>query len=316
MSKKTHEKQLERARAKRAAERAQQHSSRVRVIAILLVLALAFSVVVAVLASGGGTPDPVVSPSPNVTPTEVATGAFAQPCDLSGAPAPSSTATPYDERPTFDVNSQAVYRVEMETTCGTIVALLDPTVSPTTVEAFLALSRDGYYDGAPFHRVIEGFMIQGGDPTGTGTGNGTFPGYTMAEETDKAQELFDLFGGYPRRALAMAKTAQPNSTGSQFFVVQGRVPSFEPADLPPEYTVFGWAIEGMDVVDRIAAGPYRADNPQLAANPVHIVGVTFTEVERPEGGIYPTNVDDADGPAGDEPSADGATTDPTPTLSP
>ena len=286
MSKKTHEKQLARARAKREAERAVARSNRNRVIVIVMVVLLIGTLAFA-LTGGDDTPEVIDDPTSLPTdPSALPSGSFAAACDP--AVGPTSTATPYTEPPTTEVNPDVVYEVAIATTCGEIVVLLDPQVAPATVENFLALARDGYYDGSPFHRVMEGFMIQGGDPTGTGHGNGgTFPGYTIDDELAQAEALVAEFGGYPRGALATAN-AGPNTVGSQFFIVQGQVPTFAPAGLAPQYTVFGWTVEGLDIVDRIAVGPYRLDNRELAANPVVITGITITEVERPAEGIYPT----------------------------
>jgi cyclophilin family peptidyl-prolyl cis-trans isomerase len=124
----------------------------------------------------------------------------------------------------------------LQTSEGTIELELYPDDAPKTVENFVKLSRDGFYEGVIFHRVIPDFMIQGGDPTGTGMGG---PGY----------EFEDEFNQHPvaRGALAMAN-AGPNTNGSQFFIVTAEATPW----LDGKHTVFGKVTSGMDVVDRIA----------------------------------------------------------------
>ncbi|HGJ66074.1 TPA: peptidylprolyl isomerase [bacterium] len=118
---------------------------------------------------------------------------------------------------------------------GKIVFEFYPKDAPKTVDNFIALTNKGFYNGLKFHRVIEGFMAQGGDPEGTGTGG---PGYTIKDEFNSRKHL--------RGTVAMARTQMPNSAGSQFYIC------FEPQPhLDGEYTVFGQVIEGMDVVDKI-----------------------------------------------------------------
>jgi peptidyl-prolyl cis-trans isomerase B (cyclophilin B) len=124
----------------------------------------------------------------------------------------------------------------METNRGTIELDLFDEDAPVTVENFLKLARDGYYDGVIFHRVIEDFMIQGGDPTGTGSGG---PGYTFEDEANDHPVA--------RGALAMAN-AGPNTNGSQFFIVTAEACPW----LDGKHTVFGRVTAGMDVVDEIS----------------------------------------------------------------
>src|ERR671932_2897720 len=138
----------------------------------------------------------------------------------------------------------------METNHGTIELELFDADAPTTVENFVKLSRDGFYDGVVFHRVIEGFMIQGGDPTGTGTGG---PGYQFEDEINDKKVV--------RGALAMAN-AGPNTNGSQFFIVTTDACPW----LDGKHTVFGQVTAGMDVVDRISELPRDArDRPREPA---------------------------------------------------
>ena len=131
----------------------------------------------------------------------------------------------------------------IHTSEGAIELELYPNEAPKTVENFIKLARDGFYDGVIFHRVIPDFMIQGGDPTGTGTGG---PGYEFEDEINEHKVV--------RGALAMAN-AGPNTNGSQFFIVTTEAAPW----LDGKHTVFGQVTSGMDVVDRICEAD-RDDN--------------------------------------------------------
>lgn len=130
--------------------------------------------------------------------------------------------------------------VKIQTNKGDITVELYGNDAPKTVENFVTLAKKGFYDGVIFHRVIKGFMIQGGDPTGTGSGG---PGYQFADELNSATESYKK--GYVRGTLAMAN-AGPNTNGSQFFIMHADYP------LPNAYTIFGHVTAGMEVVDAIA----------------------------------------------------------------
>lgn len=131
--------------------------------------------------------------------------------------------------------------ITLQTAKGDITLELYPDLAPNTVANFKRLASEDFYDGVIFHRVIEGFMIQGGDPTGTGTGG---PGYTFEDELKPSHP--EAQKGYVRGTLAMAN-AGPDTNGSQFFVVHQNAP------LPYDYTIFGRVTEGMEVVDAIAS---------------------------------------------------------------
>lgn len=279
MSKKSHQKELERARAKRAAAAASTRSRRTRIVAMVVIAAMALSVFALAFAAGNRDPGEDAQASstvdevdPGAEPTTATDDADApEPCPTDVA-APEVTAEPYDAVPEMTIDASKVYVATIETTCGTITMELQPEWAPNAVNNFVMLARDGYYTGVPFHRVIDDFMIQGGDPTGTGTGEGRFPGYTFAEETGRAEELVAESGVYPRGTVAMAKTAAPASSGSQFFIVQAD--GGWPPNPGPTYTVFGDVLEGLDVVDRIAVGP--ADGG-IAVDPVRMISVTIEE---------------------------------------
>jgi peptidyl-prolyl cis-trans isomerase B (cyclophilin B) len=198
-------------------------------------LALAF----AVAACGGGT-----SSAPSSAPSQ-ATGSCptAQPAALAAG----ETRT-----------------VTIETSKGTIVIRIEGALSPIAAGNFVALAACGYYDGVVFHRLVPGFVIQGGDPTGSGSGG---PGYTIVDEPVTAS--------YGRGVVAMARTQAANSQGSQFFVVlsdeaAGALASYN------TYAIFGAVIEGMDTVDAIAAMPNSGEPSNAALEPVAMDSVTVS----------------------------------------
>lgn len=139
--------------------------------------------------------------------------------------------------PEMVIDASKTYRASIRTSEGTIEVDLFAERSPRTVNNFVFLAREGFYDGVIFHRVIEGFMLQGGDPTGTGTGG---PGYRFEDELEAARQH-----RYTRGTLAMAN-AGPNTNGSQFFIMHTDY------GLPPQYSVFGQATDGFDTIDAIA----------------------------------------------------------------
>lgn len=136
------------------------------------------------------------------------------------------------------------------TTGGKMTAELYPEVAPNTVSNFISLVKKGFYDGLIFHRCIPGFMIQGGDPQGTGTGG---PGYTIPGEFASNRFPNDL--KHDRGVLSMARTMAPNSAGSQFFLMVAPAPH-----LDGEYAAFGKVIEGMETADAIVMAPRNVYN--------------------------------------------------------
>ncbi|NMA60631.1 MAG: peptidylprolyl isomerase [Firmicutes bacterium] len=155
---------------------------------------------------------------------------------------------------------------------GTMEIELYPAVAPNTVANFISLVQQGYYDGVIFHRVIPGFMIQGGDPTGTGTGG---PGYSIKGEFAQNGFRNDLKHG--RGVISMARTSIPDSAGSQFFIMVERAPHLDGA-----YAAFGQVIKGIEVADKIVnAERNRADRPLQDQTMVKVTVETFG-VEYPE----------------------------------
>lgn len=287
MAKSTHDKQLERARQKRQQDVLAKRRGRSRVLVFvlvgLMVLALIGAALVSVIDPGGS---PIVDDEPGATEDQGPDDQEAEDlaadqrpegaCPPTPDDAPEPTSTLYDEAPDTVIEEGVAYTATVATTCGDIVLELDAENAPETVNNFVFLAEDGYYDGVIFHRVVEGFVIQGGDPAGTGCGREdcspagdgpAFPGYTIDDELDAAVQLVSEEGGYPQGALAMAN-AGPDTNGSQFFIV-------EPDDgvpLPPAYTLFGRVLEGLDVVQSIALGPAAGD---VAVDPVVITSVTI-----------------------------------------
>jgi cyclophilin family peptidyl-prolyl cis-trans isomerase len=140
----------------------------------------------------------------------------------------------------------------VQTNKGTIKFELLEEDAPKTTENFRLLAEKGYYDGVIFHRCIKGFMIQGGDPDGTGRGGQSAWGGKFADEINASSEVYQR--GYKAGTVAMAN-AGPNTNGSQFFIMHVDYP------LPPSYTIFGRVTEGQDVVNAIATTETRSDRP-------------------------------------------------------
>ena len=171
-------------------------------------------------------------------------------------------------------NKNPIVTIEMENG-DKMVAELYPHIAPNTVNNFISLVKDGYYDGIIFHRVIKGFMIQGGCPNGNGMGG---PGYSIAGEFSSNGFTNNL--KHEKGVLSMARTMQPNSAGSQFFIMHARDPH-----LDGEYAAFGRVIEGLDVVDKIASVRVnRMDKPledqRIKSMTVETFGVEYPEVEK------------------------------------
>jgi len=218
-----------------------------------LILPLLAAVVLAVAGCGEEEEPQGQGAAPTETPAETAqTGCRA-------AREPARRESPELGRPTTRLRAGQTYVATVTTSCGEFEITLDARRAPRTGGSFLSLARRGFYDATLFHRVVPGFVIQGGDPEGTGTGG---PGYSVEEAPPETL-------AYGKGVVAMAKTAQeaPGTSGSQFFVVTA-----EDAGLPPEYALLGRVTSGMEVVERIAAVPVGPeDRPE---QPVVIERVT------------------------------------------
>ncbi len=165
----------------------------------------------------------------------------------------------FDAEPPMCIDPTKRYTATMVTSKGTMAIALDAVGAPKTVNNFVFLARYHYYDGVTFHRIIPGFVLQGGDPEGTGRGG---PGYRFADELPKP-------GRYEVGSLAMAN-AGPNTNGSQFFIICGR----DGAGLPPQYALFGAVVTGGEVIAAIEAVGSRSGTP---SEKVVIESVTITE---------------------------------------
>ena len=171
-----------------------------------------------------------------------------------GEVATTQTSSVYDATSTLTNNSTKnfMHTVTIETNKGAIVFETYDADAPKTVANFIDLANKGFYNGIIFHRIISGFMIQGGDPTGTGTGG---PGYKFADELNPATESYKK--GYVRGTVAMAN-AGPNTNGSQFFIMHKDV------QLPNNYTIFGRVTKGIEVVDVIASSPTNENDKPVS----------------------------------------------------
>ena len=177
----------------------------------------------------------------------------------ASAAAPAADAKTWAAAPAMSIDANATYTAAMQTSMGDITIALDPKQAPKTVNNFVFLSKQGFYNGLTFHRVIPEFMIQGGDPTGTGSGG---PGYSFPDELPAA-------GQYKIGSVAMAN-AGPDTNGSQFFIITGA----NGVSLPPSYSLFGQVTKGQSVADAISNVPRdAADKPN---SPVTITSVKIT----------------------------------------
>lgn len=154
------------------------------------------------------------------------------------------------KKPEMSIDSSKSYTAVLSTDKGDITVSLNAKEVPITVNNFVYLARQKFYNNTVFHRVIKGFMIQGGDPTGTGAGS---PGYRFDDEP--------FSGEYDRGVIAMAN-AGPNTNGSQFFIMHAKL------DLPPNYVIFGKVTEGLDVVDKIATQQVVRSDSGESSKPV------------------------------------------------
>jgi peptidyl-prolyl cis-trans isomerase B (cyclophilin B) len=242
-SRKTRERHLAKLAERRRRERT--HRRRQRILVTVLALAVGVGGLgVAGYALIGSNPTKkkpaasASSPTPSTTPAGIA----------CGATAPKSAAT--EKRPTYKtapkmtISSKKTYTATMKTSCGTIVIQLDQKVAPRTVNSFVFLARKNFFDGLIFHRIHKDFVIQGGDPTGTGSGG---PGYSTIDAPPKDAK-------YTVGVVAMAKSGdeKAGTSGSQFFIVIG-----QDADLPADYAVIGKVVKGQEVAEKIGALPIK-----------------------------------------------------------
>lgn len=172
------------------------------------------------------------------SPVTTAEAGSSGPCESVEAPAAKPDGG--EQAPTAALDPATTYRLVFETSCGSFTVELDQKQAPKTAASLVALAESGFFDGTSFHRVVPGFVIQGGDPTGTGTGG---PGYSTVDVPPQD-------AAYTKGVVAMAKAGNeaPGTSGSQFFVVTGA-----DVGLPPEYAVVGKVTDGLDTVLAIDA---------------------------------------------------------------
>ena len=170
-------------------------------------------------------------------------------------------ASQYSNPPEMSIDKSKTYTASMQTSQGTMTLELFAAEAPVTVNNFVFLARAGFYDNGGFHRIIKGFMIQGGCPKGDGTGG---PGYRFDDEA--------VTRPYVKGTLAMAN-AGPNTNGSQFFIVHG-----DNAGLPPNYTVFGMLTDGVDVLDTLANSPVTSGSGGERSKPTERLEIQSVEI--------------------------------------
>ena len=253
---------------------AQRQRSRRRQAFIIGGLAVAVAVVIAVLNINGGSSKPTKLAAKGSTTTtgSTSTTSPSTTSTISSTPAPASSIAAselscfgvsgnparkikFSAAPPMCINAAKSYTAVEQTDVGTFDITLDPKAAPKTVNNFVFLSMYHYYDSIVFHRVIPGFVVQGGDPTGTGTGG---PGYQFADELPKA-------GAYKVGSLAMANSG-PNTNGSQFFIITGS----QGVQLPPQYSLFGQVTTGMTVVSAIEKDGTSGGTPKVEHHMVHV----------------------------------------------
>ena len=206
-------------------------------------LALTLTLVLVPLAAAGcgssnsdSTSSSAAASTPAAASAPASTQAANKGCETVQAPSPRKAGG--EKKPKGHLDSGKTYTVTMETNCGTFAFTLDVKDSPDTTAAFAGLVKRGFFDGLTFHRIVPGFVIQGGDPAGTGTGG---PGFSTVDPPPKDAD-------YTLGTVAMAKTqTEPaGAAGSQFFVVTG-----QNAQLPPQYALLGKVTKGIDVIKKI-----------------------------------------------------------------
>ncbi len=244
----------------------------------ILALCIVTSIAALVVAGCGFIPNPTVPEPDEPTAAPAAATQAPQPTPTAISDTGSSAAQPAAPSPEVMVNQgQSVkqwsspppltidpgssYTAVLSTSAGSITVELLPGEAPNTVNNFVFLARQGFYNNVIFHRTIEGFMIQGGDPTGTGGGG---PGYRFADEQVQRP--------YSRGVLAMAN-AGPNTNGSQFFIMHADYP------LPPNYTIFGQSVAGLETIDAIATAPTQPGGE--GSTPVNPVVIQSVEIVGP-----------------------------------
>jgi cyclophilin family peptidyl-prolyl cis-trans isomerase len=264
-NKKTRERQLAKLAARRAAER--RRKRRQRLLAFALVAAVVLGTAIPLgLALTGNKKKPAAGPTPGATPSTSVTpsatpSAKGVACGGTVPKAAAEKKAQYAKPPPLTVDPSKNYTATVQTSCGTFELQLLPKVAPLAVNSFVFLARHHFYDGVTFHRIVPDFVIQGGDPTGTGSGG---PGYKFSDELKNKLT-------YQTGTLAMANSG-PDTNGSQWFVV---VSENGAKQLQHLYTIFGKVLKGIDVVEKINKVPTGSDQKPLQT--VYIEKITIKE---------------------------------------
>jgi peptidyl-prolyl cis-trans isomerase B (cyclophilin B) len=241
-NKRTRRRQLQKLAERRAAERRRQR--RTRIIAGVTAGAVALGglgFAAAAFLRGGPGEGPRAGPTGSPSPTAEAVA-----CNAKPPPAAKEEKPMFERPPKMQIDPEKEYTAVMKTSCGTIELRLFADQTPVTVNSFVFLAEEGYFDGLTFHRIIPDFVIQGGDPEGTGSGG---PGYRFEDEIVRSLR-FDRPG-----LLAMANSG-PDTNGSQFFITTG-----EPKHLNGKHTIFGEVTDGMKAVKEIEKRGTSAGSP-------------------------------------------------------
>lgn len=192
-------------------------------------------------------------------------------CGAKAAPGAGRPTPQFYGPPPMTIDDQARYTATVQTSCGTFEVDLRADLAPQAVNSFVFLAREGFYEGLTFHRIVEGFVIQGGDPVGDGSGG---PGYQYDIETSPEQ-TFDAAG------LLASANGGPGTNGSQFFVTLAPTPQLDPAEGAGEYTIFGEVTQGLDVVKRIGKVSTtkhpETGEPSVPTEAVYIESITIEE---------------------------------------
>jgi cyclophilin family peptidyl-prolyl cis-trans isomerase len=269
MPSRAREKQLAKLAARRQAEAAARRRRRTLFIALGggLVIAVVVAVVLGIILGNKPT-----AAAGSVSPTPSATTATS-PCGTPTPPKDSTQTKPtFDKAPPMTIDPSAQYTATFQTSCGTFEAQLLPKTDPQGVNSFVFLANKGFYDGLTFHRIVKGFVIQGGDPKGDGTGG---PGYETPVTVTKGS-TFDAPG-----VLAFAHSST-GGNGSQFFVTLAPAPNLNPS-ASSKYSIFGNVTKGMAIVQKIGSVP-TVSGPSCPTGescsptePIFILKVTISE---------------------------------------
>ena len=271
-NRRTRERQLARLAERRRNERRRQQRRRAVTIGVALAVAAAGLAVLGFAVLGGGkkpvaapTPSASVSATPSASPTPGTVACGGKVPKAAGVKKKS-----YAAAPKMTIDDSKTYKATVKTSCGTFVVQFDPKAAPNTVNSLVFLIKQHFFDGLTFHRIARGFVIQGGDPAGNGTGG---PGYSTVDAPPAGST-------YPVGTIAMAKsgTDPAGTAGSQFFVVtaDGADSSLAPNGVG-QYAIVGHVISGIDVVQKIAALPITGNQTDGApADTVYMERVTLS----------------------------------------